>query len=248
MKTIKAIIIDDEKLARDLIRNYLGEFPQIEVAGECSDGFEGIKSIQELAPDLVFLDVQMPKITGFELLELLENPPVIVFSTAYNEYALKAFEMNAVDYLLKPYSRERFRKAVEKALEKTQNRSPEPETLKELTRQARGEQLDRIIVKTGTKIKVIPAETILYIEAQDDYVMLYTPEGKFLKQQTMKFLEESLDPSRFIRIHRSYIANIYEMSGMEHYEKESYRLVLKNNTRLPVSKSGYALLKKVLKF
>jgi two-component system LytT family response regulator len=248
MKTIKAIVIDDEKLARDLIKNYLADFPNIEVLTECSDGFEGIKAIQTHKPDLVFLDVQMPKITGFELLELMEEPPIIIFSTAYNEYALKAFEMNAVDYLLKPYSKDRFKKAIEKAEEKLQSKSSDQTAIKELSATPPEESLERIVVKTGSKIKVIPIETVLYLEAQDDYVMLYTSEGKFLKQQTMKFFEQSLPPNQFIRIHRSYIVNVEQMVQMENYEKDTYRVVLKNTAKLPVSRSGYGLLKKILKF
>jgi two-component system LytT family response regulator len=247
---LKAIIIDDEQLARDLIRSFLLEHPSIQLVGECSDGFEGIKAIQEIKPDLIFLDIQMPKVTGFEMLELIEDPPVVIFTTAYNEFAIKAFEMNAVDYLLKPFSRDRFSKAVEKAEEKWKHKEEGQKKLKELVNNNfyQSEKVDRILVKTGSKIKLIPVVDLLYLEAQDDYVMLYIKEGKYLKQQTMKFFESLLDPSLFVRIHRSYIVNINEVAQIETYEKESYCAVLKNHTKLPISKSGYTHLKKVLHF
>jgi two-component system, LytTR family, response regulator len=247
---LKAIIIDDEQLARDLIRSFLLAHPSIQLIGECSDGFEGMKTIQELKPDLIFLDIQMPKITGFEMLELIEDPPVVIFTTAYNEFAIKAFEMNAVDYLLKPFSRDRFSKALEKAEEKCKHKEEDQKKLKELVNNNiyPSEKIERILVKTGSKIKIIPVNDLQYLEAQDDYVMLYIKEGKYLKQQTMKFFEAHLDPSLFVRIHRSYIVNINEVVQIEAYEKESYCAVLKNHTKLPISKSGYSQLKKVLYF
>jgi two-component system LytT family response regulator len=246
---MKIIIIDDEQLARDLVKTYLSDYPFVEIIAECSDGFQGLKAIQDLKPDLVFLDVQMPKLTGFEMLELLENPPVIIFTTAYSEFALKAFEKNAVDYLLKPFSKERFQKAIEKAQEKTEPKENNSAKLKELSATiAYSEKTERIVVKTGTKIQVIALSELLYLEAQDDYVMLYTSEGKFLKQQTMKHYESTLDPTVFIRVHRSYIVNIKEVVKIEPYEKDSHQIVLKNNLKLPVSRSGYALLKKILEF
>lgn len=246
--TIKAIIIDDEKLARELIRNYLSEHTSVELLAECSDGFQGLKTIQELKPDLVFLDVQMPKLNGFEMLELIENPPVIIFTTAYNEYAIKAFEMNAVDYLLKPFSRERFAKAVEKALGKAGSPAETGAVKEFINKVSVTEKTGRIVVKTGTKIQVISVEEIQYLEAQDDYVMLYTADGKYLKQQTMKHYETALDNKEFVRIHRSYIVNIQEVTRIEPYEKDSYQVVLKNGNKLPVSKNGYSLLKKELDF
>lgn len=221
----------------------------VELIAECSDGFQGIKLIQEHQPDLIFLDVQMPKITGFEMLELLDNPPIIIFTTAYNEYAIKAFEMNAVDYLLKPFSRERFKQALEKAAEKYNHQETDQNKVEALINHSQSsERLDRIVLKTGSKIKVIPVHDLLYLEAQDDYVMLYTAEGKYLKQQTMKYFESALDPLKFIRIHRSYILNIQEIEHIEPYEKDSHRAVLKNKISLPISKTGYSLLKKVLNF
>ena len=249
MTKIKTLIIDDEQLARELIKNYLADYSFIEIIAECTDGFKGMKAIQELQPDLIFLDVQMPKLTGFEMLELLENPPVVIFTTAYNEYAIKAFDINAIDYLLKPFSRERFSKALEKVKEKSELKGNESDKLKEFINKVTGtEKTERIVVKTGTKIQVIPVDSILYLEAQDDYVMLYTPEGKFLKQQTMKHYESTLDSAVFVRIHRSYIVNIQQVVRIEPYEKESWQVMLKNNSKLPMSKNGYSILKKRLDF
>ncbi|MFL5728778.1 MAG: LytR/AlgR family response regulator transcription factor [Cytophagaceae bacterium] len=247
---IRVIIIDDEPLGRDLLRTFLKGHSSVEILAECADGFQGLKAIQELKPDLIFLDIQMPRITGFEMLELIEEPPFIIFTTAYDEYAIKAFELQAIDYLLKPFSRERFGRALEKAEEKIRQKSNSPAQVRDLLSHALYPEgkMERIVIKTGSKVKVIPVQTVLYLEAQDDYVMVYTAEGKFLKQQTMKYFETALDSSQFIRIHRSYLANIQEISMIEPYEKESYRLVLKNNARLPISKSGYSRLKKALNF
>jgi two-component system LytT family response regulator len=247
---IKAIIIDDEPLARELLKTFLKDYSSVEVLAECSDGFQGLKAIQDLKPDLIFLDIQMPKITGFEMLELVEDPPVIIFTTAYDEYAIKAFEMQAVDYLLKPFSAERFAQALSKAEERLRQKDTSSFPIKELLGKALYTEgrIERIVIKTGSKVKVIPVQTVFYLEAQDDYVMVYTAEGKFLKQQTMKYFEAALEHSHFVRIHRSYLVNILEISLIEPYEKESYRLVLKNDVRLPISKNGYSRLKKVLNF
>jgi two-component system, LytTR family, response regulator len=245
---IKAIIIDDEQPARDIIKHYLSAHNQITVIGEFSDGFSGIKGINELSPNLVFLDIQMPKLTGFEMLELIDDAPYIVFTTAYDHYAIKAFEMNALDYLLKPYSQERFNQAIQKVTERMA-KTDKP-SLKKITEHLAEtkETLDRVVVKTGNKIKVIPEDTILYVESQDDYVMIYTSDGKYLKQQTMKYFEQHLDPHHFIRIHRSYIANINAIKQLELYEKNSYLAVLSGGAKLKVSDSGYKSLKSMMKF
>lgn len=245
---MRIVIIDDEPLARDLIKSFLQDFPQMEIVGECSDGFQGLKAIQDTKPDMVFLDVQMPKITGFEMLELMDHPPMIVFTTAYNEYAIKAFEMNAVDYLLKPFSKDRFKQALEKVVDSKQRREQVDKNLQNLQNETVHikEHLQRVVVKTGHKIQVLPISEINYLEAQDDYVMIYTPTGKFLKQQTMKYFDQVLDPTLFVRIHRSYIVNVNQIAQLEQYEKESYKLLLKDKVALPVSKSGYSELKNVL--
>ncbi len=245
---IKTIIIDDESPARDLIRHYLQEHNEIEVLGEFGDGFAGARAIQELKPDLVFLDIQMPKITGFEMLELIEDPPVIIFSTAYDQYALQAFEIHAADYLLKPYSKERFSAAVKKAIERVGEQGYEKKTVAAVlsTVEENPELLQRIAVKNRHKIDVIPVVDILYIEAEDDYVMIHTATSKFLKEKTMKFMESHLDPAHFIRIHRSFIVNADYIQRLEIYEKESYAVLLKNGKSLKASTSGYKLLKERL--
>lgn len=247
---IKAIIIDDENLARELIKAYLSKFDQIEVLKECEDGFQGLKAIQELQPDLIFLDIQMPKITGFEMLELLEEPPVVIFSTAFDQYAIKAFELNATDYLLKPYSEGRFEEAVNKALKKIGNKETLQQEVKEVTEALREqeEQIDRIVVKTGNKIQILPIESIHHFEAQDDYVAIHAAAGKFLKLMRMKHLESGLPTHEFIRIHRSHMVNVKMIEKLELYEKDSYLLTLKNGTQLPVSRSGHSKLKEVLKY
>jgi two-component system LytT family response regulator len=243
-----AIIIDDEQPAREIIKHYLKKFPQINLLGDFPDGFSGLKAIQELKPDIVFLDIQMPKITGFELLELLEDPPYIIFSTAYDQYAIKAFEMTAVDYLLKPYSAERFEQAIKKVEEKILSRKPENKQVNNLvaTLEANPEFLQRIAVKTRHKIEVIPVTEITHIEADDDYVTIHTGKEKFLKEKTMKFMESHLDPAQFVRIHRSYIVNVNSIARLELYQKESYNVLLKNGVSIRASTTGYKELKQLL--
>jgi len=245
---IRTLIIEDEELARKLLRSYLGEHPELEILGECENGFEGVKAINELKPDLVFLDIQMPKITGFEMLELIDHHPEIIFTTAYDQFALKAFEYNASDYLLKPFSRERLQDALEKVKERI-TREPEHEDMVEkITSFPREEYLDRVVVKDRHKIHIIPADQIRYIESLDDYVMIYTPEGRYMKQKTMHYFENALDPHQFSRIHRSYIVRVDQIAQLQQYEKESYVAILQDKTRLKVSKSGYKNLKEVLNF
>jgi two-component system LytT family response regulator len=249
MNKVKTIIIDDEKLARSIICNYLKENPDIEIIDECSDGFEGIKKINELNPDLIFLDIQMPKISGFEMLELIDKPPVIIFTTAFDQYALKAFEVNAADYLLKPFSEDRFNEGLSKALHRLKDKSNNSTVIKKLIKQndLSTDFLERIIIKDGPKISVVQVEDITYLEAQDDYIMIHAKEGKFLKQKTMKYFEEHLNPADFVRIHRSYIAPVNQIKKIELLEKESYQIVLENKSTLPMSKSGYEKLKEILK-
>lgn len=246
--TYKAIIIDDEKPARDIIRTFLKDFDEIEVLAECSDGFSGLKAIQDLKPDLVFLDIQMPKLTGFEVLELIDDAPSIIFSTAYDQYAIKAFEMNATDYILKPYSRERFTQAVGKALVKFRTGIPAQPEIQKIIQSAdeKEELLQRIAVKTRHKVHVIGVNQISYLEAEGDYVMIHTKEGNYLKEKTMKYFESHLDPDKFIRIHRSYIVNAESIERIELYDKESYSVLLKTGASLKASTSGYKLLKQIL--
>jgi len=245
---IRVVIVDDEPLARDIIKSYLKGHADIEIVGECSNGFEGVKAINELHPDLLFLDIQMPKINGFEMLELLEEHPHIIFSTAFDNYALKAFEINAADYILKPYSKERFNEALDKARQKIKSDAPKNSRKVVEDHKEAKEELDRIVVKFGNRIHIIGLETIRYIQAQDDYVEVHTHEGKYLKQMTMKYLEKRLPADQFVRTHRSFIANITFIDKIEVYEKESYLLHLKEGQKISVSRSGYAKLKEVLSF
>lgn len=247
---MKAIIIEDEQPARELVKNYLKAYPEILLLGEFSDGFSGIKAINELHPDLVFLDIQMPKLTGFEMLEILDHMPNIIFTTAYDQFAIKAFEMNAVDYLLKPFSKERFAQAIEKALDRFSKKQVTKENIVELKKhiQSHVDKLERVVVKTGSKIKVIPVEDIVWLESQDDYVMIYTSSGKYLKQETMKHFEEHLDPGQFIRVHRSCIVRLDAIVQLELYEKGSYLAVLSTGAKVKVSDSGYKNLKSKMNF
>jgi two-component system LytT family response regulator len=247
---IKAVIIDDEQLARDIIKAYLKPFEQIEVVRECGDGFQGLKAIQEEKPDLIFLDIQMPKITGFEMLELLEEPPVVIFSTAFDQYAIKAFESNATDYLLKPYSDERFSEAVKKALDKINSKHSSKEEITSLQekQQENAEAMDRVVVKTGNKIHILSLDQISHFEAQDDYVEIHSDQGKYLKQMRMKHLEANLPEGEFVRIHRSHIVRVKGIEKLELYEKDSYLLTLKSGAQLPVSRSGHGRLKEVLRY
>lgn len=247
-KTFSAIIIDDEKLARELVKKYLTNFKNIELIAECSNGFDALKQINELKPDIIFLDIQMPKINGFEMLELVEYTPIIIFTTAYDQYALKAFEVNATDYLLKPFSQERFDDATNRALISLENKSRQNKKIKELLKTAEDniEFLERIVVKEGTDVMIISVESIKYLEAQDDYVMIHTDQKKFLKQKTMKYFEEHLNPKDFVRIHRSFIAAVKEIKKIELIEKDSFRIVLADKKTLPLSRTGYNKLKEIL--
>lgn len=241
---MKAILIDDEPLARSLLAELLEDEKDIQIVASCNDGFEGMKAIQEHQPDLIFLDIQMPKITGFELLEILDHPPRVIFTTAYDEYALKAFEVNALDYLLKPVSVERLRKALEKV--RSQMSQPAASPAADLKLLQMPEQSQRIVVKDGGHIKIIPLPEVLYIEAADDYVKVTTADKYFLKHQRMAHFEAQLPAHQFVRVHRSYIVNVQHIHKVELYEKENYCVILRNNARIPLSRSGYGKLKGVL--
>jgi two-component system LytT family response regulator len=244
---IRALLIDDEPLARMVVREYLQGFPQIEVLQECGDGFEGLKAIQQYQPDLIFLDVQMPKINGFEMLELVDDQPAVIFTTAFDEYAIKAFEAHATDYLLKPFSKERFNKAIEKFLAQAPPvpGAPKQEQLLETASHSPA-QHERIVVKTGTKVKIIPVADVQYLQADDDYVSIFTQEGSYLKNKTMSFFEQTLDARQFVRVHRSYIVSVQEITRIDPYEKDSHLAILKSGAKIPVSKTGYVKLKQVL--
>ena len=244
---IRTLIIDDEEPARMLVRKFLEDFSEIEVLGECADGFTAVKSINEHNPDLIFLDVQMPKLSGFELLEIIEHKPQVIFTTAYDSYAIKAFDENAVDYLLKPFSRERFADAVKKVVGRIASQTEQNFTEVIALAEEKTEILQRIAVKSGSKIEIIAIGDIVYLESEGNYVMIHTKEGKFLKEKTMKYFEQHLYPDTFIRIHRSYIININEISRIELFEKESYIVKLKNGDQVKASSSGYKALKDALK-
>lgn len=247
-QTLKALIIEDEELARNLLKSYLKDHPSLELIGECENGFEGVQKINELKPDVVFLDIQMPKITGFEMLELLDHKPEIIFTTAYDQYAIKAFDYNAQDYLLKPFSKERLLKAIDKVQERIDKDERSGDRLEQLSTYAVEEYLDRIVVKDRHKINIIPVDQVRYIESLDDYVLIYTKDGRHMKQKTMKYFESNLNPRDFIRIHRSYIVHIEDMAEIQQYEKESYVVILKDKTKLKVSKTGYKKIKESLHF
>jgi two-component system, LytTR family, response regulator len=242
---IRSLIIDDEPLARSIVKEYLEQQNEIEVVQECNDGFEGVKAIIQHKPHLIFLDIQMPKINGFEMLELLDDKPSVIFTTAFDEYAIKAFETHAVDYLLKPFTRERF----EKALEKFFSQAPvQKKNTEELLQSSTpwSTQSERVVVKTAGKIKIIPIPEILFLEAADDYVKIHTKEGSFLKNKTMSFFENTLPQEQFVRTHRSYILNVQEITRIDPYEKENHLAILRSGARIPVSKNGYGKLREVL--
>lgn len=237
---IKVVLIDDEPLARSIVAEYLQPFSNIEIVQECSDGFEGMKAISQHHPDLIFLDVQMPKITGFEMLELLEEPPAVIFTTAFDEFAMRAFEAHAIDYLLKPFSKERFDKAIEKWMK--QKAAPQStQALLEAVASQQEEQ-HRVVVKTGSSIRIIPMQEVLYFEAYDDYVKIHTKDGYYLKKKTMQHFENTLDGSTFVRVHRSFIIQVAQITKIDSADE----VLLKSGVRVPLSRTGYTKLKAVL--
>jgi two-component system LytT family response regulator len=244
---MKIAIVDDEELARKLLREYLAEFEDVEVVAECANGFEAVKAVTDLKPDLLLLDIQMPRLDGFEVLELVGREVSVIFVTAYDKYALRAFEVHAVDYLLKPFSAERLREALNRARSRLNAKQPLPATQLMAAARAPGTRLERVAIRDGANVHVLPVSKIDYVEAQDDYVC-FRSEGKgLLKQQTLGEVETALDPAQFVRIHRSYILNIDRLAKLELYAKDSYAAILRDGTRLPVSRSGYSRLNAVLK-
>ena len=240
----KVIIIDDEPLARSIVSAYLNNFEDLEIVAECNNGFEGIKAIEEFEPDLIFLDIQMPKINGFEMLELLDQAPSVIFTTAFDEYAIKAFETSAVDYLLKPFTEERFEKAISK-WKNSSNSEKASQSLVENLHKQPDEHL-RIVVKDKGAINVIPTSDVYFLEAYDDYVKVHVKNNYFLKKKTMNYFEKTLSTKDFIRIHRSFIININYLTKIEAFEKNSYRATLTNGNVVPISRTSYSELKKNL--
>ena len=249
MQPVSTIIIDDEPLARDIVKRYASEIEGLNVVAECGDGFEALRQIQAFKPDLLFLDIQMPKLDGFELLEVLDYNPAIIFATAFDQFAIKAFEMNAVDYLLKPFSKERFQGAVQKAIQKIglekANVNNSIETLKEAVQESRG-LLDRVVTRLGSKVTVINVDRIWYIESADDYVMIYSELGNHLKEKTMKYFEEHLPSNNFVRIHRGSIINLAQISAIDPYTKDTHMVTLKCGAKLRASAEGYKKLRALL--
>ncbi|MDN3686673.1 LytR/AlgR family response regulator transcription factor [Cyclobacterium jeungdonense] len=245
---IRCVIIDDEPLARELLADYLAEFTDFEVVGAFQDGFEGFKGIAETKPELLFLDIEMPKINGFELLELLDEPPKVIFTTAYDTYAIQAFDQQAIDYLLKPFSKERLKQALEKVSREVQDPSGFPSRLRAVSEglQVR-DYLQRVVVKTGTKIHILPVGTITYFSADGDYVKIVAEGKSYLKLGTMGYFEKVLNPEEFARIHRSHMVNVSMISKIEPFQKENFLVYLKEGTQLPVSKTGMGKLRKTLR-
>lgn len=249
MQPISTIIIDDEALARDIVKRYSADFQMLNVVAECGDGFEALRQIQAHKPELLFLDIQMPKLDGFELLEVLDYNPAIIFTTAFDQFAIKAFEMNAVDYLLKPFSKDRFESAVQKAIQRIglekSNVNASLDTLKENVQESRG-TLDRVVTRLGSKVTVIPVDRIWYIESADDYVMIYSELGNHLKEKTMKFFEEHLPTNNFVRIHRGSIINLAQIAAIDPYTKDTHMVTLKCGAKLRASADGYKKLRALL--
>lgn len=243
-QTLSVVVVDDEEPARALLEEYVEGLAGCELVASCSDGFEAVRAVQEHGPDLLVLDVQMPQLDGFDVLELLEEPPAVVFSTAYEEHAIRAFEVAAVDYLLKPFSEERFAAAVERVRERLES-GAQPE-YERLERPFAERPRERILVRDGAKIHVVPSRRIDYVEAQDDYVKIVSGELELLKKETMTRLESQLDRERFVRVHRSYLVNLDRLERLEPYSSESRVAVLHDGTRIPVSRSGYGRLRELL--
>lgn len=244
-KRIGVLIVDDEELARHVIRELLIPHTEIKVLAECANGFEALKAFAEHKPELVFLDVQMPKLTGFDVLELIGENACVIFTTAYDQYAMRAFEVHAVDYLLKPIGKQRFEEALEHAKRRLGEKMPSAQQLADAARPSQ-QFLERVVVKDGTRVTLIPIAKLDYVEAQDDYVALASQGKKHLKQQTIASLEACLDPKSFVRIHRSYIVNLERVARIEPYGKDSRLAILSDGVRLPVSRAGYARLQSLL--
>ena len=247
-RPLRIVIVDDEPLARSVVREYAATDPEVEIVADCANGFEAVKAVSELKPDLVLLDVQMPKLDGFEVLELLGRDQAVVFITAYDEYALRAFEVHAVDYLLKPFSAERFQEAMTRARERLHAKAATPLNVSEIVRDGKpkGGPAGRVLIRDGANVHVLPVDKIDYVEAQDDYVAFKSEGKQFLKDQTLSAVEGTLDPARFVRIHRSFILNIDRIAKVELYAKDSRIAILRDGTRLPVSRAGYARLSQLL--
>lgn len=242
--TKKIIIIDDEPLARSIVAEYIRAHSDLELVAECNNGFEGVKAIMQHKPDLIFLDIQMPKINGFEMLEILDEKPSVIFTTAFDEFAIKAFETNAVDYLLKPFDKARFDGALKKWKEQKSTEKEIDALIENTNKQP--EEKNRIVVRNGSDIQIVPTAEIIYIEAYDDYVKIFTKDTYHLKKKTMAYYEETLDSSVFFRTHRSFIINLQQLTKIEPLEKNTFVVMLKNGKKVPLSRTGYSKIKELL--
>jgi len=245
---VRAVVVDDEELARTVLKEFLAGHADVEIVAECANGFEAVKAVAELRPDLLFLDIQMPKLDGFEVLELVGREVAVIFVTAYDEFALRAFEVHAVDYLLKPFSPERLAEALDRARGRLDGAGRGAGPVHALVASARpeGHRPERLAVRDGARVHVIPVHTLDYAQAQDDYVSLHAGGKSFLKEQTLAELEDALDPARFVRIHRSFVVNLERLARVEPYGRDSRIAILTDGTRLPVSRSGFARLSELL--
>ncbi|MGH9609084.1 MAG: LytR/AlgR family response regulator transcription factor [Bryobacteraceae bacterium] len=243
---IRAIIADDEDLSRHLIREYLSGEPDFEIVAEAGNGFDTVKAVAEHRPDLLFLDIQMPKLDGFEVLELIGGEIAVVFVTAFDQYAMRAFDAAAVDYLLKPFDIERFRAALDRVRRASARVAPAAVAALKQAAHAPGQYAPRIVVKDGARVHIVPVSQIDYIEAQDDYVALHSGGKTYLKQQTISGMEASLDPSLFVRVHRSFIVNLERVAKIEPYTKDSRLAILSGGSQVPVSRAGYMRLKELM--
>lgn len=244
---MRVLIVDDEHLARAVLREHLGAHADIEIAGECANGFEAVKAIAELRPDLVFLDIQMPRLDGFEVVELAGAGPHYVFVTAYDQFALRAFEVHALDYLLKPFGAERLAQALAHA--RARLGAPREQPMQALVAEARQRRqpLDRILIRDGARVQVVPAAQVDYIEAEDDYVAVVAGGRRWLKSQRLAELEEQLDPRSFLRVHRSYIVNLAAIVRIEPAGRDGHCALLKDGARIPISRSGYQKVRELLR-
>jgi two-component system, LytTR family, response regulator len=240
------IVVDDEELARALLRELLAAHEDVEIVAECGNGFEAVKAVTEKKPDLLLLDVQMPKLDGFDVLELIGADVPVIFTTAFDQYAIKAFHVHAVDYLLKPFGAERLAEALVRARSRILSREALP--VKALVSEARTARspLERILIRDKADVHVIPVAKIDYFEAQDDYVSLKIGDRNLLKEQTLSELEQLLDPNRFVRIHRRYLLNVARLAKIEQSVTDSRVAILQDGTELPISRSGYAKLREIL--
>lgn len=244
---MRAVLADDEPAARAVLAEYLAAHPEVAVVASCGDGFSAVKAIAEHKPDLLFLDVEMPKLSGFEVLELVEPPdPAVIFTTAFDRYAVRAFEVHAVDYLLKPFSPERLAEALARAAARLASGAVKPAAEIARLRHRPGRPLDRIVLRSDARIHVVPVERLDYAEARDDQIVLKVGKESYRKTQTLAELEQLLDPQRFVRIHRSFLLNLERLARLDLYAKDSYAAVLTDGSRLPVSRTGYARLKELL--